>query len=167
MAVQLTGDLTSALTYAIYGSQSEFGPEDGPRQLTPTSIKPKYEARAAFELFKGAGIKILPVATDLDRVGDDKTYPSLAALPPGIDVLILALNRTHAVKAVEEASAAGIRCIWFGPSTDTPEALALCSEKGIRAVKGCPLTHRTVKGLTRFISPCFYMGLKATKLPVS
>ncbi len=82
-------------------------------------------------------------------------------------MLILSLRKEHARRAVEEAAAAGIRTVWFQPATGSQEALALCAAKGIRAIKGCALRHRTVEGLTRFISPCFYMGLRSTKLPVT
>ena len=166
MAVRLTEELTTEMSYAIYGSASEFGPEAGSRQLSPTTLKPKYEARAIYELFKGVGTKILPVATDIKRIGEDKVYPSLTALPEPVDVLILSLGKEHALRAVGEAAEANIRTIWFQPATDSPEALALCEAKGLRAIKGCALRHRTVSGLTRFISPCFYMGLKSSKLPV-
>ena len=167
MVIRLTADLTTELSYAVYGSASEFGPEDGPRQLSPTAIKPKYEARAIYELLKGVGTTIFPVATDVRRIGEDKVYPSLAALPEPADVLILSLSKERALRAIEEAAAAGIQRIWFQPATDSEEALALCAAKGLRAIKGCALRHRTVKGFTRFISPCFYMGLNSNKLPVT
>lgn len=166
MPLPLTGELTTAMSYAIYGSISEFGPESGSRQLSPTALKPKYEARAIYELLKGVGTRILPVAADVKRIGEDKVYPSLAALPEPVDVLILSLPKQHARRAVEEAAAANIRTIWFQPATDSAEALALCEANGIKAIKSCALRHRTVSGLTRFISPCFYMGLKSNKLPV-
>ncbi len=166
MALQLTDDLTTDMSYAIYGSASEFGPEDSSRQLSPTKIKPKYEARAIYELLKGVGTKIFPVSSDVKRLGEDKAYFPLTALPEPVDVLILSLRKELCTGAVEEAAAAGIRTIWFQPATDSPEALAVCASKGIRAIKGCALRHRTVSGLTRFISPCFYMGLKSPKLPV-
>jgi hypothetical protein len=38
--------------------------------------------------------------------------------------------------------------------------------KGIEYARGCLLSHWQVNGLTRFISPCYYMGLGAAKLPV-
>ena len=88
-------------------------------------------------------------------------------MPEPVDVLILSLSKEHGLRAIEEAAAAGIRRIWFQPATDSEQALALCAAKGIRAIKGCALRHRTVKGLTRFVSPCFYMGLKSNKLLVT
>ncbi len=166
MPTELTGGLSTEMVYAIYGSRSEFGPENGPPQLTPTALKPKYEGRALYELLRGVDTRIYPVARDLDKLAGERTYPSLSALPRPVDVLIDCLGKDRAVKVVEEAADAGIRHIFFQPGTDSPEALRLCETKGIKATKGCLLRHRCVSGLTRFISPCFYMGLGATKLPV-
>ncbi len=162
----LKGDFGTETVYAIYGSITEFGPKNGTPQLTPKVIKPKYEGRATYELLKGVGNRVYPVAEDLKTLGDDKIYPSLAALPETVDVLITCLKKNLAVKVVEEAAKAGIRKIIFQPGTDSSEALSLCKTKGIEAIKGCMLVHREVKGLTRFLSPCFYMGLRATKLKV-
>ena len=162
----LSGGLSTDMIYAIYGSTSEFGPENGTLQLTPKAILPKYQGRATFELLKGVGMRIYPVAPDLDLIGGDRTYTSLSVLPERVDVLINCLERGQSVKVVEEAVDTGIRRILFQPRTDSPEALSLCKTKGIEAIKGCMLVHRQVSGLTRFISPCFYHGLRATKLRV-
>lgn len=167
MATDLIDGLTTEMTFAIYGSASEFGPEGGPRQLAPRTLKPKWEGRAIYEMFKGVGTSIYPVAADIRRIGEDEVFPSLAALPAPVDVLILCLRKGHASKAIDDAAAAGIQRIWFQPGTSSKEALEQCAAKGIRAIEGCPLRHRTVSGLTRFVSPCFYMGLKSTKYTVS
>ena len=65
MPTTLTGGLNTDMVYAIYGSTSEFGPENAPPQLTQKTVKPKYEGKAVYELFKGAGVRIYPIATDL------------------------------------------------------------------------------------------------------
>jgi predicted CoA-binding protein len=166
MVTKLRGGLTSDMVYAIYGSISEFGPEDGPVQLTPKIIKPKYEGRALYELFRGAGIRIFPVSPDLKKLAGDKTYRSISELPVKAEVVIDCLSSTHAVRVVEEAAAAGIKHIFFQPRTDSAEAINLCKTKGIDCAKGCMISHWPVKGLKRFVSPCFYMGLGAEKLPV-
>ena len=96
MATKLKGGLTSDMVYAIYGSTSEFGPENAPRQLTSKAIKPKYEGRALYELFKGAGIRIYPISRDLDKVAGDKAYRSLSELPGPVDVVITCLGKSKA-----------------------------------------------------------------------
>jgi uncharacterized protein len=164
---ELKGGLKSDMVYAIFGSVSEFGPENAPRQLTSKAIKPKYEGKAIYELFKSAGIRIYPIATDLEKLCGDKTYRSLSALPGPVDVVITCLKKTRARKVVEEAADAGVRNVFFQPNTASAEAIAYCITKGIKSAKGCMVTHWSVNGLTRFISPCFYMGLGANKLPVT
>jgi uncharacterized protein len=166
MAKKLKGGLSTDMVYAIYGSTSEFGPENAPPQLTKRAIKPKYEGRALYELFKGAGIRIYPIATDLEKIGSDSTYRSLSALPGPVDVVITCLKKDRALKVVGEAADAGVRHVFFQPQTASAEALSLCKSKGIEVGKGCMLSHWSVSGPKRFISPCFYMGLGATKLPV-
>lgn len=166
MAVELIDGLNTEMRFAIYGSRSEFGPEGGPRQLSPTAIKPRYEGRAIYELLKGAGARIYPVGADIKRVGEDMVYPSLARLPERVDVLILCLAKQHGPAAIEEAATAGIGRVWFQPGTSSKEALDLCAVKEIQVSDGCALRHRTVSSWKRFVSPCFYMGMKCTKLPV-
>jgi predicted CoA-binding protein len=166
MSTKLKGGLNTDMVYAVYGSKSEFGPENAPPQLTRRTIKPKYEGRALYELFKAAGIQIYPIATDVDKIAGDKTYRSLSELPRPVDAVITCLKKDRAMKVVEETAAAGIRHIFFQPRTGSSEATSLCKTKGIEVGKGCMLSHWSVKGPARFISPCFYMGLGAAKLPV-
>ncbi len=166
MATTLKGGLSTDMVYAIYGSTSEFGPENAPAQLTKKAIKPKYEGKAIYELFKGAGIRIYPITADLDRIGGDKTYRSLSALPGPVDAVISCLKKEQALKIVQEAAEAGVRHIFFQPQTASAEALSLCKTKSMDVAKGCMLSHWPVRGFKRFISPCFYMGLGANKLPV-
>ena len=141
MTTKLKGDLNSGMIYAIYGSTSEFGRENTPIQLTPKTIKPKYEGRAVYELFRGAGIRIYPIATDLDKIGNDKTYRSLSELPEHVDVVISCLGKDKALKVVREAAEAGIRHIFFQPRTDSSEATSFCETKGLEVTKGCALSR--------------------------
>ncbi len=166
MSTKLKGGLTSDMVYAVYGSVSEFGPDEAPRQLTPKAIKPKYEGRALYELFRGAGIHIYPISLDLDRLAGDKTYRSLSEVPEPVDVVISCLGKSQALKVVEEAAGAGVKHIFFQPRTISTEALNLCRAKGIDCAKGCMLSHWQVSGMRRFVSPCYYMGLGADKLHV-
>ena len=165
MGTRLKGGLTSDMVFAIYGSAAEFGPSNGSAQITPKTIKPKYEGRAVYELFKKAGIRIYPVSRELRSIAGDKTYSSLWEVPVHVDALITCLSSSQAVAVVREAAAAGVSHIFFQPKTDSPEAIKLCESKGIQCAKGCMLSHWPVGGIKRLISPCFYMGLGAEKLP--
>ncbi len=166
MTTNLKGGVTSDMVFAIYGSVAEFGPESAPPQLTSKTLKPKYEGKALYELFKGAGIRTYPISRDLTKVAGDKTYRSLSELPERVDVVITCLGKREASRVVEEAAGAGVKHVFFQPRTDSRAALELCKAKGMQCATGCMLTHWTVTGLKRFVSPCFYMGLGAAKLPV-
>ncbi len=166
MPTRLTGDLNTDMVYAIYGSTSEFGPENAPPQLTQKTVKPRYEGKAVYELFKNAGVRIYPIATDLEKIDGDMTYRFLSELPGPVDVVIDCLGKNQAMKVVQEAADAGVRHIFFQPRTASAEALSFCKTKGIEVLKGCMIRHWSAKGLTRFVSPCFYMGLGAKKFPV-
>ena len=165
MTTKLKGGLNSDMIYALYGSISEFGPENASLQLTKNTIKPKYEGKALYELFKKAGIQIYPISTDLNKLAGDKTYRALSELPSPVDVVITCLGKSEAFKVVEEAAEAGVKHIFFQPGTKSAEAVKLCKTKGIGYAKGCMLSHWSVSGPIRFISPCYYMGLGAEKLP--
>ena len=167
MTISLTGDLTTDMVYAIYGSILEFGPENGEAQVTPSIVKPKYEGRAVFELLKGSGVRIYLIARDIGKLGEEKIYHSLLDIPESVDVLINCLRKDQAVRVVKEASKARIQHIFFQPRTDSSEALKICKANNINIIKGCMLVHWQVRGLTRFLSPCFYRGLRSTKLQVN
>jgi uncharacterized protein len=163
MATRLKGGMTSDMVFAIYGSLSEFGPEDGPQQLRPKTIKPKYGGRALYELFRRGGVRTYPVSHDLKKVAGDRTYRSLSELPEHPDVIIDCLENSRAVDVVQEGAVAGIKRVFFRPKTDSAAALSLCKTKGILAAKGCMLSHWPVKGTRRLASPCFYMGMGSEK----
>jgi uncharacterized protein len=165
MPANLKGGLSTDMVYAIFGSVAEFGPENAPQQLRPKTVKPKYEGKAVYELFKGAGIRVYPIASDLDKLCGDKTYRTLSELPEKVDAVITCLGKNRALNVVQEAADAGIKHIFFQPRTASAEALSLCQTKSIEYAKGCMITHWSVPGLTRFVSPCYYMGLGAAKLP--
>src|SRR5512135_2978354 len=100
MATSLKGGLNTDMVYAICGSTAEFGPENAPTQLKKGTIKPKYEGKAVYELFKGAGVRIYPVATDLDKLCGDAAYRSLSELPKPVDAVITCLPKDRAPKVV-------------------------------------------------------------------
>ena len=166
MAVKLKGGLSSDMAFALYGSAAEFGPQNAPKQLTSKTLKPKYEGRALYQLFKNAGIRIYPISADLESMEGDKTYRSLSELPSPVDAVITCLKRDKALKVVEEAAGAGVKHVFFQPMTNSREAMDFCKAKGMDYAKGCMLSHWPVKGIKRFVSPCFYMGLGAEKLPL-
>ena len=85
---------------------------------------------------KQRGKTIFPVDPSIDQVDGDKTYPDLAALPEKVEAVILELPKEETRDWIEKAAAAGITNVWIHMNCDTPEAIALAREKGIKLFYG-------------------------------
>ena len=82
-----------------------------------------------------------PYATE---IADKPAYPSLAAIPGGVEAVVIATAPRHALDTMKEAAELGIHHVWMHRSIDagsvSPEATAYGREHGIQVIDGgCPL----------------------------
>lgn len=77
-------------------------------------------------------------------VDGDASYADLAALPGPVEAAVLEVPKEQTAAWVERAADAGIGHLWIHQQTDTPEALLLARERGLREEHGtCAVMYVT------------------------
>ena len=124
------------------------------------SRDPKQFANMVYRALRDRGHGLYPVNPQAKELEGVACYPSLADLPGPVDGALIMVPAPAAEGVVRQAWDAGIRRVWLGKGTASPEAVAFCREKGISVVDGeCPMMfaepvglfhrcHRFVKGLS-------------------
>lgn len=103
-------------------------------------------ANAIFRRLRDAGHAVVPVNPNAAELEGVPAYPNLAAIPGGLDALVIAAHPDVAAGLVKQAAARGVTRVWFhrsfGNGSVSDAALAACREAGIvPIVGGCPLMY--------------------------
>jgi predicted CoA-binding protein len=69
-------------------------------------------------------------------VEGDPVYTDLASLPAPVDAAVLEVPKEDTASWVGRVADAGIKNVWLHQQTDTPEALQLARERGLRTEHG-------------------------------
>lgn len=90
------------------------------------------------------GYEVFAINPNAETVEGDPAYPSLSAVPGGVDAVVVATAPAHALGTVQEAERLGVRYIWMhrgpGGGSVSPEAAAYGREHGMTVLAGgCPL----------------------------
>ncbi len=115
-----------------------------------------------YRKLRGAGYEVFAVNPRTETTEGDRCYPSLAAIPGGVDAVLACTPPDATLEVVRECVELGISRLWmhrsFGGGSVSEEAAALCREKGIRVIPGgCPMMfqgrvdvgHRCMRWLLR------------------
>lgn len=96
------------------------------------------------EYLHALGYRILPITPRAGMLFDEPTRASLAELSEVPDVVEVFRPRDEAEKVAREAIASGARVLWFQPDTETPDAVRLAEDAGLRVIWGRCMrtTHR-------------------------
>jgi predicted CoA-binding protein len=97
---------------------------------------------------KKQGKKVFAVDPSVDEIAGDKTYPDLASLPEKVDAVVLELPKQETEDWVAKAADAGIQNVWIHMNRETPEALALAGERGIKVHTGTCAVMYVKQGLS-------------------
>ncbi len=93
---------------------------------------------------KALGKKVYAIDPGGGTVAGDRTYADLGALPEPPDAVVLELPNEETAAWVKKVADAGISELWIHMGTDTPEALALAAELGIKPRTGtCAVMYVT------------------------
>lgn len=89
------------------------------------------------------GYQVFAVNPHADEVEGDHAYADLAAIPGGVDAVVVATRPEHALGAVRQAIEQGVTQVWMHRSVDggsvDPEATRLGREHGLTVIDGgCP-----------------------------
>lgn len=103
-------------------------------------------ANAILRRFRECGYEAIPVNPRAEELEGVRSYPSLSAVPGEVDGVLIAAHPSVGAALVRQASARGIRHVWFhrsfGEGSVSSEALEACRELGISPiVGGCPLMY--------------------------
>jgi predicted CoA-binding protein len=87
---------------------------------------------------------VFAVNPNAKQVEGDPTYPNLAAIPGGVEAVVIATRPEHAEAAVHECAELGIKYVWmhrsFGGGSVSPGAADWGRAHGLHVIDGgCPL----------------------------
>ncbi len=108
--------------------------------------KGMHTGNGIYKRFKERGYDVFAVNPNADSVEGDRCFRSLAAIPGGVDAVVIATRPEVAPSVVEECKALGITRVWmhrsFGGGSVSRDAHELCRESGIVSIAGaCPLMY--------------------------
>lgn len=101
-------------------------------------------SNAVFDRLVQRGYEVFPINPNTDEVAGHTAYPTLAAVPGGVEAVVIGTRPDHALATVKEAAELGITNIWMHRSIDagsvSPEAVAYGRAHGQLVIDGgCPL----------------------------
>ena len=113
--------------------------------VTGVSRNPEgHGSNAVYQRLRERGYQVFAVNPNADTVEGDPSYPSLAAVPDGVDAVVIGTSPEHADASMREAVDLGIRRVWmhrsFGGGSVSATATAYGREHGVTVIDGgCPL----------------------------
>lgn len=90
------------------------------------------------------GYDAVPVNPHATEIAGRAAYPTLAAIPNGVEAVVIATSPSHALDTMKEAVELGIGQVWMHRSIDagsvSDAATTYGREHGVRVIDGgCPL----------------------------
>ncbi|HSJ13026.1 MAG TPA: CoA-binding protein [Longimicrobiales bacterium] len=97
-----------------------------------------------YRKLRAAGYEVFPVHPSASTLEGDRGYATLAAIPGGVDGVIITTHPAVSASIVSECAALGIDRVWLhrsvGAGSISAEAVALSESRGIALLDGgCPL----------------------------
>jgi predicted CoA-binding protein len=92
--------------------------------------------KLTYQNLKKLGKTVYAVDLGKPELGGDAVYTDLAALPATVEAAVLEVPREETAAWVQRVADAGIGNLWIHQQTDTPEALQLAKDRGLRAEHG-------------------------------
>jgi uncharacterized protein len=119
----------------------------GCRRIAVTGVSRTAKGHGSNTVYKrlrDRGYEVFAVNPNAEEVEGDRCYPSLSAIPGGIDAVVIATRPDHAEAAMEESADLGVKQVWmhraFGEGSVSPVAAAYGRHRGITVIDGgCPL----------------------------
>ena len=108
------------------------------------------------------GYEVFPVHPEAEALHGDVCYPTVAAIPGGVEAVFIMNSPDISEQIVDQAIEAGVNSVWMHNNTLMPtsvseEAVAKCHEYGINVIDvGCPMmflepdfAHKCMKFIVR------------------
>jgi len=108
------------------------------------SRKGDVAANNVYRRLRAGGYQVFAVNPNATEVEGDACFPDLAAIPGGVDAVVIATHPDACVDLVRQCGELGIPRVWMhrgiGPGSVNDEAVRLCGELGIAVIPGaCPV----------------------------
>lgn len=101
-----------------------------------------------YRKLKAAGYAVAAINPDAESFDGDPCYPNLAAIPGGVDGLVIATRPELTLDLTRQAVEVGVPRVWMheslihGGTSVSKEAVALCHEHGLALIAGaCPMMY--------------------------
>jgi len=113
--------------------------------VTGVSSHPEgHGSNAVYTRLRERGYTVFAVNPNAESAEGDPTYPNLAAIPGGVDAVVIATAADRAPATMREIVDLGIKYAWmhraFGPGSVSEEATRIGREAGVMVIDGgCPL----------------------------
>ncbi len=111
-----------------------------------TRIKKAQPANLIYRKLRKAGYEVFPVNANAQEVEGDTCYPSLKAIPDGVDGVVIATSPSVTEDLVRDCAEAGITRVWIhrsiGKGSASTQAVDFCRENNITVIPaGCPMMY--------------------------
>jgi uncharacterized protein len=103
-------------------------------------------ANRIYRRLKKTGHDVFAINPNTSTFDDDRCYPSVRAIPDGVDGVVIVTRPETTEQIVHECHDAGIRSVWMhrslgsDGSSVSPRAVEYCQQHGIDVISnGCPM----------------------------
>ena len=113
--------------------------------VTGVSRNPEgHGGNTVYQRLRERGYQVFAVNPHAESVEGDRAYPSLSAIPEGVDAVVIGTSPQHADDTMHEAVDLGITRVWmhrsFGGGSVSPTATTYGRDHGVTVIDGgCPL----------------------------
>jgi hypothetical protein len=103
----------------------------------------KQSANLIYRRLRHTGHTVFAVNPNAEEVEGDRCYASVAAIPDGVDGVVIATPADASVDVAADCATAHVQRVWIhrgvGPGSASEAAVAVCRQHGISVIPaGCP-----------------------------
>ncbi len=114
------------------------------------SRDPSKEAHAIPARMQRAGFRVIPVNPQVEELLGERSYPTLAAVPDPIDIVLVFRPSAEAAGVAEQAVQVGAKALWLQQGISSAEARRTAESAGLLYVEDrCIGVERAVHGVVK------------------
>jgi uncharacterized protein len=97
---------------------------------------------AVYKELTEKGFEVIPVNPNTDSLYGVTCFPSVSALPSGIESLLIVTSKKQTLEVLKEAVSKGIRNIWIQQMSETTDTVEYMQSNNLSVImKECILMH--------------------------
>jgi len=102
-------------------------------------------ANLIYQRLKTSGHEVFAINPHMQTFDGDRCYPNVAAIPGGVDGVVIVTRPEITERIVHDCGDAGVRRVWMHQSVRkgtsvSPQAVEYCRQHGISVIAGaCPM----------------------------